>query len=413
MDNKLKIALFCNIPPGGAKRALFNFTKELHSRGHYIDCYRLDTFDDVLFSPDSFVDTIFMYNLKRLYSFRRFLPYFMSECINLVERIKYLIRLNSISKRIAKDINKKKYDLAFVHNCVYAQAPFLLRYLKIPTVYYCNEPLRRAYEPKVERVEIRASFNKTVRSFLWKPADIIGKMIAKKIDRVNILSADFVFSNSYYTRESTYKAYGILSMVSYPGVDIEKFRPLNLCKENYVLSIGVIDYLKKHDFAIDSLALIDKSIRPKLIIIGNFGSENEKEFIMSLAKAKDVDLEIKLLIDDDELIKLYNEAKIVIYAPLMEPFGLVPLEAMACGTPVIGVKEGGIRETIIDGETGILIDRDGKECADAIKRLLLDEELCRRLGEKGREHVCKNWSWQKCTDRLEENFRKILNNSKK
>ena len=64
------------------------------------------------------------------------------------------------------------------------------------------------------------------------------------------------------------------------------------------------------------------------------------------------------LITDEELVILYNKAKLVVYTPYMEPFGLVPLEAMSCGTPVVGVNEGGVMETVLNGKTGILVERN-------------------------------------------------------
>ena len=68
-------------------------------------------------------------------------------------------------------------------------------------------------------------------------------------------------------------------------------------------------------------------------------------------------LKILNLISDEELVLLYNKAKMVVYAPYCEPFGLVPLESMSCGTPVVGVGDGGVKETVINGKTGILTGR--------------------------------------------------------
>jgi glycosyltransferase involved in cell wall biosynthesis len=404
----LKVAVYHNIPAGGAKRALFNFVKELRKRGHDVDFYGLGMFEEEPFSLIPFANNIYTDNVKRYHSLENLRPYFAMTYINLFKSLRYLNILNKQSKNIAVHIDGRGYDILFIHNCMYTQAPFILRHLKTLRVYYCHEPLRRVYEPIVDRKEEGLPLNKKLRMLLCKPVQLIRNRMLKKIDRENLLSASAVFSNSNYCRESIYRAYGVLATVSSPGVDVEKFRPMGLAKKNYVLSIGVIDYLKQHDFVINSLALVDKNIRPGLIIVGNMSSEKEKRFLTDLAKAKGVDLEMRFLISDDELVALYNEAKAVVYPPLMEPFGLVPLEAMACGTPVIGVREGGIRETIVDGATGILIDRDEGECAQALTRLVTDEDLAKKMGEAGRKYVCEKWSWETCTDRLERNFEKVL-----
>ncbi|RAP48958.1 MAG: glycosyl transferase, partial [Methanosphaera sp. rholeuAM74] len=147
------------------------------------------------------------------------------------------------------------------------------------------------------------------------------------------------------------------------------FVPLNFQRDNYVLSVGTCIPPKGYDFLINSIAHIDKSQRPELVIIGNSSDEGWVNYLKNLANEKDVDLDILTMISDEELIRLYNKAKMVVYAPYLEPFGYVPLEAMACGTPVVAVKEGGIKETVIHNKTGLLTQRDEKAFARAITTL--------------------------------------------
>jgi len=114
------------------------------------------------------------------------------------------------------------------------------------------------------------------------------------------------------------------------------------------------------------------------------------------------------LIDDEKLVTLYNQAKIVLYAPYLEPFGLVPLEAMACGTPVVAVKEGGVRETVIHNETGILTQRDESLFADAIINLLDDDKKRIKLSKQAVESVRTSWTLEKAGERLLWHLKRVM-----
>ena len=81
---------------------------------------------------------------------------------------------------------------------------------------------------------------------------------------------------------------------------------------------------------------------------------------------------------------------------------------MACGVPVIAVKEGGHPETVIDGKTGYLIPRDTKVLAKKIDILLNDDSLRERMGEASREQVLKQWTWEESVKRMERTFEKII-----
>jgi glycosyltransferase involved in cell wall biosynthesis len=91
----------------------------------------------------------------------------------------------------------------------------------------------------------------------------------------------------------------------------------------------------------------------------------------------------------------------MVFAPRLEPFGLVPLEAGACGTPVIVVAEGGLRETVVDGVNGLVADPTPAGMAAAIERLRDDAGLRVALGREGRRRVEERWSLAAAAKRLE------------
>ena len=106
-------------------------------------------------------------------------------------------------------------------------------------------------------------------------------------------------------------------------------------------------------------------------------------------------------IGDNELVEILNRAAAMVYAPRLEPFGLAPLEANACGLPVVAVAEGGVRETIIDGVNGLLVQHQPQAMAHAIERLRHDKHLTAQLSKNGSEMVQEKWSVNSAVERLE------------
>ena len=93
-----------------------------------------------------------------------------------------------------------------------------------------------------------------------------------------------VLVNSAFTRETLYRVYGILADVCYLGVDACRFRPLNLTKENFILSVGALQAKKGFDLLITSLALIPPKQRPLLVIVSNAIEQSEKYYLSELAQ---------------------------------------------------------------------------------------------------------------------------------
>ena len=97
-----------------------------------------------------------------------------------------------------------------------------------------------------------------------------------------------------------------------------------------------------------------------------------------------------------------RSADVVVTVPWYEPFGIVPLEAMACGRPVVGSAVGGLLDTIVPGTTGELVPpRDPRALADALDALLDDPERRRRYGEAGRERAVSLYDWSTVVARTE------------
>ena len=298
------------------------------------------------------------------------------------------------------------YDAAFVHHCRFRQSPGLLRFLKTPAIYFLAEPPRSIYDPPLLRsVQRRSTLRRALDAV--DPLPLLYRRELREADLRNTRAATAVLANSAFSRETILRIYHTSCAVCYLGVDMELFRPLQAPRRAQVLSVGMLNPCKGFDFVIRSLALVPAQQRPPLIIVANSEQPGERAYLEDLALKLGVDMTIRLMVSDEELVGLYNQSLAMLYAPILEPFGLTPIEAMACGTPVIGVREGGVRETVVDGMTGALVEREPEAMAAALCDWLDNPQRAIRLGEQAQEYARTTWTWERTVDILEKHLARV------
>ncbi len=394
----MKIAIYHNLPSGGGKRALYEMTTRLAAK-HEVDVYTLSVAEHDFCDLRPHCKRHVVFPFRPLPLARR--PFGR---LNQGMRSLDLLRLRTLQRRIAAQIDAAGYDVAFVHNCQYGQSPSLLVSLQTPSAYYCAEPPRQIYEPPIDRPYNRYSRVQRLGNLADPFPGLYRKTLAA-LDRKNVHATSLMLTNSAYSRESLYRVYGIFARVCYLGVDAERFKPLPLVREDFILTVGQLVPRKGFDFLIRSLARLAPEHRPSLSIVSNFGVASEKAYLEQVARDLHVAVSFRTLVTEAELVRLYNQARLTVYAPIMEPFGFVPLESMACATPVVGVREAGVRESVLHEVTGLLVERDEAAFAEAIRRLLGDPGLCRAYGQQGRAYVEQRWRWERTVEDLERYFR--------
>jgi len=155
------------------------------------------------------------------------------------------------------------------------------------------------------------------------------------------------------------------------------------------------------------LATADRSAQ--LVLVGADGGQ--RAAVEARAKELGVLDRVRLLghVDDDSVLgAAYREARLTVLPSEYEAFGLVLLESLAAGTPVVASRVGGIPEFVEDGKAGLLVPpRSPDALAEAIGRLWADRDLSRRLGEYGRDVVVPRYRWDDIVDRLDGLYREV------
>ncbi|MGH9319877.1 MAG: glycosyltransferase family 4 protein [Vicinamibacteria bacterium] len=400
----MRLALSHNLTSGGSQREAFELMKHLVENGHTVDLFTPTTANLSFLPLTDIARNHFSFPLRLRGDFRYRIPG-LRRYLELLTLGLDLRALRRCARAMAAEIDSNGYDFVFAHHDRLVQSPYLLRYLRTPSVYYCAEPMREFYDPQIHRdyAEPMTPIDRAQRVW-YRPALALRRDILREEDARNVRYATVILTNSFFSAESIYRAYGLRPQVCYLGVDTERFRPMSAERDNLVLSVGAVSPLKGYDFLVESIGKIVSGNRPRLVVIGNTASAAEVEYLRRLASDRGVDLRFEIDVSEDDLVRWYNRARAFVYSPILEPFGLAPLEAMACGLPVVAVNEGGVRESVRDGETGLLVPRDPESFAVAIDSLRSCPELRDRLADRGRKEALRYWSWERACER----FRRIV-----
>lgn len=184
----------------------------------------------------------------------------------------------------------------------------------------------------------------------------------------------------------------------YNGIPVEKF-PFGKKHGDYLLHVGRISLQKGTHIAIDIAAKLGKD----LIIAAKLDPWEVEYFNQYVApKLSNGNVHWVGEVDDKERNKLMSRA-LCLLLPITwrEPFGLVMVEAMACGCPVVAFKKGSVPEIVVHGKTGFVVENE-RQMARAVKRIdSIDRKACR-------EHVSENFNVKQMVDSYEELYRKII-----
>jgi len=407
----MRIAVWHNLPSGGGKRALYYHVRGLVERGHTVEAWCPPSADQSYLPlgdliPEHVVPMDWRPNPHRSLLDRARDP--------RPDILRGHIALQEHSRVCVAQIARGGFDVLLANPCQYVFAPPIGRYSTMRSVLYLQEPDRMLYEalPELPWIAPRDVLQRRLRPAQLRRAvresrDIRRLRLRARLELENARAFDTILVNSFFSRESVSRAYGLDARVCYLGVDTDLFISQHKPREDFVVGVGSVTLAKNVALVVEALARIPEP-RPQLVWVGNVSDQVYVDSVTQLADRLKVPFELKVRVSDDELVDLLNRARVMAYAPRLEPFGFAPLEANACGLPVVAVAEGGLRETIVDGVNGLLVESDPQAIAAGVQRLISDPAYAQRLGHNGRSIVQERWSLSASLDRLERHLQAAL-----
>ena len=229
-------------------------------------------------------------------------------------------------------------------------------------------------------------------------------------ERTGLCSCDRVIAVSREDRKDIIECYGIEEKriaVIPNGVDIQKYRryekPTLLRQygitKPYILFLG---RLSRQKGVFDALEVASKLPRDVILVVVTGKPDEasiEQEFASRVKKSQNV-VWVNKMLTEEETIAFYSGAKVFISPSVYEPFGIMNLEAMACGRPVVSTRVGGIKDVVVDGVTGFLVTPgDVEGIAKNVNTLLAEAEIGEAMGTKGRARVEAEFSWSRIAEK--------------
>ena len=222
--------------------------------------------------------------------------------------------------------------------------------------------------------------------------------ITARIEKLGLASVDTVFVENYWMEEHVRGEIGSERVIfAPPGVDTEHFHPAaaESAAPGRLLCVGrMADARKRCDLLVEAYARLCHRLQdpPELLLVGNTGPTEA-----TWARAEELGVRDRIVfrrdVSRDELAQLYRSASVYVLSSDEEGLGVVILEAMASGLPVVSTDCGGPSTSVVHGETGLLVPRSDPEAlASALESLFADSALRSRMGAAGRARAEEHFS---------------------
>lgn len=300
-------------------------------------------------------------------------------------------------------IPPNEHDALIVWSSGFAE-PVKVRNRDIPSILVCLTPERLSYDPKYLNYELEnsgiikkqlynifSSFYPHIESRLWKKFNkiiFISKNVKKRASSNHIFKdIDTSIIHIGVSPQKPSEQYG--DFFFYPS-RLEPYKRQKLAIESFVKFQQISD------------------TDMKLVIGGGLKNRN-RDYYQSLQEitSENNDIEIKKNIENEEWERLYRECYTTLFMAVNEDWGLVPLESMSYGKPVISVDEGGPQEYIENGKNGFLVEAEPERIAERMKKLASDSLRVKRMGEKSKE-TSRNYTTERFIKELDQKVEEVI-----
>jgi len=287
----------------------------------------------------------------------------------------------------------RRYDLDLIHgHSMYAAGYALIK--KRPFVLTLHG---------TQLGELRSSLETRPR-----PNHVLTDSVSMLMEKYSIYKADLIIVTCKHNKEEVIEQYGIDKdrlRVVYQGVDLGRFSP-SKCEGKKVLFVGRLHERKGLDRLLKAFRRVHKEDPMARLLIAGKG-EGEKEY-KALAKKLGLGPSVEFLghVPDADLPGLYSSASLFVMPSYYEGFGLVLLEAMASGLPVLAFDTGVVPEVIEKGRNGYVVDE--RSLADRMLEILADEKKRMAMGKRSRAIVAEKLSWDRTAEGTVGVYKELL-----
>ena len=378
---------------GGGSKFLVDYSNELSKRGHEIT---------IVAQKINYKHYKFNKNI-RIIELGWWLP----------SNVLYWLNFNKIKKRYLNVLLKLNVDfLISVHFPTNYFCSLVRKNRNLKYLHFCLEPFLYLYKKEYyKKAPILTRIIIWFFRYLFIRFDIEGSSKADEI----ICISKFIKKQvkAIYHRDGVLHYLGIMVNLSNNNHHINFKKKIGLPKDTPILfALGLTHYLKGSRELIYIYKRILKELPESILLIAGKITKQNKKIINYLKKKLEIPNNKIILfgfIEQEFLRDFYAQSTLTLYTALHEPLGLIPLESMLNGTPVIAFNSGGPRETIIQGKTGFLINsHDYEDFAQKTIHLVKNEDLRKKFSKRAINYIKENFNIEKSVINLESILLRIL-----